>query len=118
MAVTVYGIKNCNTVKSALDWLTKNKVAFEFHDFKTRGVSESKLVEWCDQTGWEALVNKRGTTWRTLDASVQEKVADQTAAIALMREKTSVIKRPVVESGGKILALGFDSEMYSKAFRR
>ena len=118
MSVTVYGIKNCNTVKSALDWLTKNKVAFEFHDFKARGVSEEKLVEWCDQKGWEALVNKRGTTWRQLDASVQQGVSDQTTAIALMREKTSVIKRPVVESGGKILALGFDPEMYSEAFRR
>lgn len=118
MSVIVYGIKNCNTVKSALDWLNKNKVEFEFHDFKSRGVSESKLVEWCAQKGWETLVNKRGTTWRQLDAPVQESVRNQSTAIALMKEKTSVIKRPVVESGGKILALGFDAEVYSEVFPR
>ena len=118
MSVIVYGIKNCNTVKAALDWLNKNKVEFEFHDFKTRGVSESKLLGWCAQKGWETLVNKRGTTWRQLDAHIQESVRNQTTAIELMKEKTSVIKRPVIESSGKILALGFDAEVYSKALPR
>ena len=75
-------------------------------------------MEWCAQKGWETLVNKRGTTWRQLDASVQEKVSDESSAITLMKEKTSVIKRPVVESGGRILVLGFDQEVYSKAFPR
>ena len=113
MSVIVYGIKNCNTVKAALDWLDRHEVEFEFHDFKSRGVSELKLVEWCAQKGWETLVNKRGNTWRQLDASIQESIRSQATAVALMKDKTSVIKRPVIEFGGKILALGFDAEVYS-----
>lgn len=116
MPLTVYGIKNCNTVKSALTWLKENRIAFEFHDFKSKGISEAKLAEWCRQLGWESLVNKRGTTWRQLLPSVQEKVKTQSAAIALMQEKTSVIKRPVIESGKKVLAFGFDAQMYGKVF--
>jgi arsenate reductase (glutaredoxin) len=98
----VYGIKNCNTVKSALDWLRKNGLEFEFHDYKTKGVSEMKLKDWTKQVGWESLVNKRGTTWRQLDASIQSKVADENSAIQLMMEKTSVIKRPLIEHNGKL----------------
>jgi arsenate reductase (glutaredoxin) len=116
MPLIVYGIKNCNTVKSALNWLQENQVNFEFHDFKSRGISESKLVDWCRQIGWEGLVNKRGTTWRQLSRAIQEKVNNQSTAIALMQEKTSVIKRPVLESGKKILAVGFHAQTYSKVF--
>lgn len=115
--MTVYGIKNCNTVKSAMDWLKKNKVEFEFHDYKSQGITDSKLKEWISQVGWESLVNKRGTTWRQLDESVQHKVTSAKAAIALMKEKTSVIKRPLIEKNGKVITLGFDEEAYRKAFR-
>jgi arsenate reductase (glutaredoxin) len=108
----VYGIKNCNTVKSAIDWLNKNKVDFEFHDYKKSGISETKLSEWCKQVGWEILVNKRGTTWRQLDESTQRKVTNEKSAIALMMEKTSVIKRPLIEKNGKVLLLGFDEANY------
>lgn len=114
MTLTIYGIKSCNTVKSALDWLTKNKVQFEFHDFKSKGVSESKLKEWCSQVGWESLVNKRGTTWRQLTTAVQEEIKNESAAVKLMKEKTSVIKRPVVEADNKIITLGFDAELYQR----
>lgn len=117
MSPTVYGIKNCNTVKSALEWLRKNKIDHEFHDFKSKGITDAKLKEWIAQVGWEALVNKRGTTWRQLPPAVQEKVKNQSAAIALMKEKTSVIKRPVIESGGTIVALGFDPEEYARRFK-
>lgn len=112
MNLTVYGIKNCNTVKSALDWLKNNNVDFEFHDFKSKGITADKLKDWCTQAGWESLVNKRGTTWRQLPTDVQGKVTDQSSAIALMQEKTSVIKRPIIESSGKIIALGFDERRY------
>lgn len=112
----VYGIKNCNTVKSALDWLKQHNVEFEFHDFKSKGITASKLKEWCAQTGWEVLVNKRGTTWRQLPADVQEQVKDQSSAIALMQEKTSVIKRPVIESSGKVLVVGFNEPRYRELF--
>lgn len=110
----VYGIKNCNTVKTALDWLRKNKIEFEFHDYKSKGISEVKLKQWSQQVGWESLVNKRGTTWRQLDKAVQAKVTGETSAIALMREKTSVIKRPLIEDGDKVVALGFDEAVYKK----
>jgi arsenate reductase len=111
----VYGIKNCNTVKSAIEWLKKNKVEFEFHDYKKSEITENKLKEWCKQVGWESLVNKRGTTWRQLDEAVQTKVINEKSAIALMMEKTSVIKRPLVEIGSKVILLGFDEEAYKKA---
>lgn len=110
----VYGIKNCNTVKSAMDWLTKNKIEFEFHDYKKSGITEAKLKEWIKQVGWESLVNKRGTTWRQLDETVQGNVTNEKSAIVLMMEKTSVIKRPLIEQNGKVLLLGFDEEAYKK----
>ncbi|MBN8653162.1 MAG: ArsC family reductase [Cytophagales bacterium] len=112
----VYGIKNCNTVKNALDWLKKNKVEFEFHDYKKVGVTASKLADWSKQVGWESLVNKRGTTWRQLDEAVQNKITNEKAAIALMVEKTSVIKRPLIEDNGKVLLLGFDEAQYKAVF--
>ena len=114
---TVYAIPNCNTVKKALDWLQKNKVAYEFHDYKKKGISATILTNWCKQVGWEALINKKGATWRQLSPEVQASITTQKAAIALMMEKTSIIKRPLIEASGKILALGFDETEYKKALK-
>lgn len=114
--INVYGIKNCNTVKSALDWLKKNNVETNFHDYKTKGVTKPMLKSWIDQVGWESLVNKRGTTWRQLPEDVKEKITTERAAIDLMLEKTSVIKRPLLEKNGKVLTVGFDEETYKKLF--
>ncbi|HEY8401473.1 MAG TPA: ArsC family reductase [Cytophagaceae bacterium] len=108
----VYGIKNCDTVKKSLNWLKGNNIAFDFHDYKSKGISESKLKEWCKQVGWESLVNQRGTTWRQLDESVKNAITNESSAIALMQEKTSVIKRPLIEKDGKVLLLGFDEKEY------
>lgn len=116
MALIVFGIKNCSTVKSAINWLKENGLACEFHDFKSRGIDEKTLQSWSSQVGWEALVNKRGTTWRQLPRDVQESVKDETAAIALMKEKTSVIKRPVIISGDTVVTVGFDEEEFRKRF--
>src|SRR5882762_4432003 len=113
----VYGIKNCNTVKSAVLWLDKNNVEFEFHDYKKSGVTVAQLKEWCRQVGWESLVNKRGTTWRQLEETVQKNVINEKSAIALMIEKTSVIKRPLIEKNGEVLLLGFDEVAYKKALK-
>jgi Spx/MgsR family transcriptional regulator len=113
--MVVYGIPNCNTVKKALDWLKANKIAYEFHDFKKLGISETKLKAWSKQVGWQQLVNKKGTTWRLLDSATQETITTEMAAIALMKEKTSVIKRPVLETENGIL-LGFDEALYSQKF--
>jgi arsenate reductase len=109
----VYGIKNCNTVKSAVDWLKRHNIDFEFHDYKSKGITEAKLKTWSKQVGWESLVNKRGTTWRQLDEQVQKKITNEKNAIELMMEKTSVIKRPLIEKDGKVITLGFDVESLS-----
>jgi arsenate reductase (glutaredoxin) len=116
--MTVYGIRNCNTVKSAVEWLRNNKTEFEFHDYKAKGIEESKLKDWCSQVGWERLVNKRGTTWKTLNEREQMKVKDEKSAILLMLSKTSVIKRPLVERQGKVIAIGFDEKSYTELFQR
>lgn len=118
MSKVVYGIKNCNTVKSALAWLTEHNIDFVFHDYKSKGIAEAKLREWTAQAGWESLVNKRGTTWRQLSPEAQQNVRDEDAAIALMKEKTSVIKRPLIEAGDKVIALGFDEGDYENIFRQ
>ena len=109
----VYGIKNCDTVKKALKWLDGHKINYEFHDFKKSGVSVQKLEEWAAETGWEPLLNKRGTTWRKLDAGTQASIQTQADALNLMQEKTSVIKRPVIEGGSKLI-LGFDENSYQQ----
>lgn len=114
---TVYAIPNCNTVKKALDWLQKNKITYEFHDYKKKGITATILTNWCKQVGWETLVNKKGATWRQLSPEVQASISTQKAAITLMMEKTSIIKRPLIEEGGKIIALGFDETEYKKALK-
>lgn len=113
----VYGIKNCNTVKSALDWLKKKKIDFTFHDYKTSGVTDALLKNWSKQVGWESLVNKKGMTWRQLDDATKEKVTTESSAIALMKEKTSVIRRPLIEVNGKVITLGFDEKEYARNFK-
>jgi arsenate reductase (glutaredoxin) len=110
----LYGIKNCNTVKAAVDWLNKKKIPFQFHDYKKAGITAGKLSGWISQVGWEPLVNKRGATWRQLDEADQKKITSGKSAIALMMEKTSVIKRPLIEKNGKVILLGFDEEEYKK----
>lgn len=109
----VYGIKNCNTVKSALDWLKRNNVAFDFYDLK-KGITPEVLRVWSKQVGWETLVNRKGTTWRQLDEKVRQTITNEPQAIKLMQEKTSLIKRPVLEKDGKIIAVGFDESTYEK----
>jgi len=111
----LYGIPNCNTVKKARAWLTENDIAIPFHDFKKQGVSEELLKNWLKQIDWEQLVNRRGTTWRQLPDEAKAAVCDDASAVHLMLEKSSVIKRPVLEIDGKII-LGFDEAAYQSLF--
>lgn len=111
----LYGIANCTTVRKARDWLAGNGIEADFHDFKKLGVTESQLASWIEQTGWEKLVNRNGPTWRQLPDEVKAGVTDAASAIALMREKTSAIKRPVLEKDGKVY-LGFDQAVYQSLF--
>jgi Spx/MgsR family transcriptional regulator len=113
----VYGIPNCNTVKKAIDWLKSNALNFEFHDYKKKGITKEKLQEWSTEVGWGKLLNKKGTTWRALDLEQQQKITDVSSAIELMIEKTSVIKRPVVETGYKLL-VGFDEAEYNDSVKK
>jgi len=112
----LYGIKNCNTVKSAIDWLNKRKIKFDFHDYKTKAITEEKLKEWSSQIGWEPLINKRGTTWRQFSPALQAKITTEAAAVKIMKENNSVIKRPVIEHQGKVVTVGFDETEYKKIF--
>ena len=115
MSVMIYGIRNCDTMKKAFAWLDANRVAYSFHDYRKSGVSPELLARWCDQVGWQALVNTRGTTWRKLDPSEQG-VSDAKGAIALMVAHPSLIRRPVIETAsGEILA-GFDPERFGAVF--
>ena len=97
MSITLYGIPNCDTVKKARAWLADQGADYRFHDFKKDGVPAARLDAWVDAVGWEKLVNRKGTTWRKLDAQLQASVHDAASAKALMLAQPSVIKRPVVE---------------------
>jgi arsenate reductase len=112
----LYGIKNCNTVKAAIYWLEQHDVPYDFYDYKVKGITIEKLQWWGDQVGWESLLNKRGTTWKQLEPAVQERIVDAQTAFALLQEKTSLIKRPLMEEDGVIIALGFEENVYSNKF--
>lgn len=106
---TVYGIPNCDTVKKARNWLTEHGIAYEFHDFKKQGVPADLLPIWSEKLGWEKLLNRKGTTWRKLDESVQSSVSNAASAALVMQEHPSVIKRPVVAWGNGELTVGFNA---------
>lgn len=109
----VYGIKNCNTVKKALDWLSNNGIAYNFHDFKKEPATLAKLQEWQKFTPWESLVNKKGTTWKKLSTEEQATVINASAANVVLLKNNSMIKRPIIELGDNIL-LGFDEKIYTE----
>jgi arsenate reductase len=111
--VTIYGIKNCDTMKKARGWLDKRGVAYEFHDYKTAGIECGKLEGWARETGWETLINRAGMTFRKLPEKDKEGLTEK-KAIALMMAQPSMIKRPVLDVGGKLL-VGFKPEQYEKA---
>ena len=109
---TVYGIANCDTVKKARAWLQEQDVAYIWYDFKKQGVSAALLAQWLEQAGRDALINRKGATWRRLDAVVQAGVTDDASAAALMLAHPSVIKRPLVDWGQGGLTLGFDPQQW------
>ncbi|MBI1905207.1 MAG: ArsC family reductase [Rhodocyclales bacterium] len=112
MTITIYGIKSCSTMKKAFDWLDRHGVAYAFHDYKKAGADRATLESWCAAVSWEALLNMRGTTWRKLDPAQQD-ITDEAAAIALMCEHSSVIRRPVIEIEHGELLVGFDPVSYA-----
>ncbi|MCK3655105.1 arsenate reductase [Pasteurellaceae bacterium Macca] len=111
----VYGIKNCDTVKKALKWLSDNGFNPELQDYRVQGIDPQWLAEMADKFGWENLVNKRSTTWRNLDDSLKTDL-NREKALSLLLEQPTLIKRPIVLDGDVAL-LGFNANDYEKAFR-
>jgi Spx/MgsR family transcriptional regulator len=114
--VKIYGIRNCDTVKKARKWLDEAGVDYQFHDFKKDGLNADTLGRWEQALGWEALVNRRGTTWRKLPEPVRDNI-DAQSAHNLMMENPSLIKRPVVESDQGV-AVGFSADQWAEQFSR
>ncbi|KTR04504.1 ArsC family transcriptional regulator [Aureimonas ureilytica] len=114
MTVTLHGIRNCDTVKKARLWLEAKGVDYAFHDFKTDGVTEAQLEDWCDQVGWEKVLNRAGTTFRKLPEAERTDLS-RDKAIALMKAQPSMIKRPVLQRGDTI-TVGFKPEGYAQLF--
>jgi arsenate reductase len=113
VATTIYGIKNCDTMKKARAWLDSNRVDYTFHDYKTAGVDRKRLERWCEELGWEALLNRAGTTFRKLQ-DADKQALDAKKAVALMLAQPSMIKRPVLERDGNLF-VGFKPEIYASA---
>jgi arsenate reductase len=111
---TIYGINNCDTMKKARAWLDGHEVAYEFHDYKASGIDKAVLEDWVKDVGWEALLNRAGTTFRKLSAADRENLTES-KAIALMLAWPSMIRRPVLDQDGRLM-VGFRPEAYERAF--
>ncbi len=114
MATTIFGIKNCDTMKKARTWLDDRGIAYGFHDYKAEGIDRAHLEKWTAEAGWETVLNRAGTTFRKLPDEAKQGL-DAEKAIALMLEQPSMIKRPVLEADGK-LVIGFKPEIYEQTF--
>lgn len=112
--ITIYGIKNCDTMKKARTWLDGHDIAYSFHDYKAEGIDKASLERWSKDVGWEVLLNRAGTTFRALPDKDKEGLNEK-KAIARMIAQPSMIKRPVLDVGGKLL-VGFKPDVYEKQF--
>ena len=112
-STTIYGIKNCDTMKKARAWLDSHDVRYEFYDYKTAGIEASVLARWCVEVGWETLLNRAGTTFRKLPEA-QKADLNERKAISLMLRQPSMIKRPVLQLGKRLL-VGFKPDVYAQA---
>ncbi|MBN1239921.1 MAG: ArsC family reductase [Gammaproteobacteria bacterium] len=113
MPTTIYGIRNCDTIKKARAWLDNHGVEYRFHDYKAEGVDRKRLERWCRKVGWETLLNRAGTTYRKLPEADRTGI-DQTKAVGLMLAQPSMIKRPVLEIGERVI-VGFKPAVYAGA---
>ena len=114
MFVTIYGIKNCDTMKKARQWLADHSIEANFHDYKASGIDRDHLQRWCDDAGWETVLNRAGTTFRKLDDADKQDL-DTDKAITLMLAQPSIIKRPVLEADSRII-IGFKPDLYEQFF--
>ena len=116
MPITIYGIKNCDTMKKARAWLDQHAVAYAFHDYKSKGIERAKLEAWAKKAGWETLLNRAGTTFKKLPDKDKANVTEK-KALALMLKQPSMIKRPVLELGGGKVLVGFKPEDYAASVK-
>jgi arsenate reductase (glutaredoxin) len=114
--VKLYGLPYCDGTIAVTKWLEAKGYAIDLHNYKTDGITEDKLAAWCKVLGWEKVLNKRSTTWRSLKPGEQDKVADEKSAIEIMLKNTSLIKRPVIEFEKELL-IGFDEKKLSNTFK-
>lgn len=114
MTTTLFGIKNCDTIKKARKWLADNGVDYVFHDVRADGIDAATIDRWIEQTGWETVLNRRGTTWRKLDSKVQE-TTDRDSVTALLLEHPAMIKRPVLVRDD-VVTIGFKADQYQTIF--
>jgi len=114
MSITIYGIKNCDTMKKAFAWLDTHAIAYDFHDYKKLAPTKAQLIKWCREAGWEKVLNRAGPTFRKLPDGSKENLT-QDKAIALMLANPSMIKRPILETG-TTLEIGFKPERYAAIF--
>jgi Spx/MgsR family transcriptional regulator len=112
--ITIFGIKNCDTMRKARTWLDDHGIVYTFHDYKVQGIQRPQLEEWSERVGWEMLLNRSGTTFRKLPEKDRENLTEK-KAVALMLAQPSMIKRPVLETAGKLL-VGFRPETYAAVF--
>lgn len=112
--ITLYGIKNCDTVKKARKWLDQHKIDYQFHDFREDGLDENAVANWIDELGWQNLLNRRSQTWKTLDVQTRERMDDKSARKAVLSHPT-LIKRPLLDTGQQRYA-GFSAANYAKIF--
>lgn len=112
---TLYGIKNCDTIKKARKWLSDNDIEYNFHDVRADGIDAATIENWIEQAGWETVLNRRGTTWRKLDSSVQEST-DEDNVTNLLIEHPVMIKRPVLDAD-KSITIGFKTDTYESIFK-
>lgn len=115
MKVKIFGIPNCGSVKKARTFFDEKAINYDFHDYKKAGIDEDHLKNWCEQFGWEKVLNRKGLTWRNLDETLKHEVDSQDSAIKLMLDNTSAIKRPVIESD-KGNTIGFNEQEYEALF--
>ena len=116
MPITIYGIKNCDTMKKARAWLDKAGVAYAFHDYKSAGIEKDKLEKWAEKAGWETMINRAGLTFKKLPDKDKEGLTEA-KAIKLMLAQPSMIKRPVLELAGGKLLVGFNPEAYAASLK-
>ncbi|MBX2930376.1 MAG: Spx/MgsR family RNA polymerase-binding regulatory protein [Chitinophagaceae bacterium] len=113
MGYIIYGLTNCNTTKAAINWFKKNHVSYKLNNYKTDPPTKEKLENWCNQLGWEKLLNKRGTAFQRLHPAIQQGATTQRNAIEIMELRPSTIKRPIIEKDNKIITIGFNEILYN-----